>query len=51
MISTESKSDDEKMSNEENIEPSQVKSVLVEENQERICFSTEPALSDHQNLY
>ena len=34
------------MSNEENIEPSQVKSVHVEENQGRICFSSEPALND-----
>ena len=34
------------MSNEENIEPSQGKTVHVEENQERICFSSEPALND-----
>ena len=34
------------MSKEENIEESQVKSVHVEENQERICFSSEPALND-----
>ena len=34
------------MSNEENIEPSQVKSVHVEENQERICFSSELVLND-----
>ena len=32
------------MSNEENIEPSQVKSVNMEENQERICFLSETAL-------
>ena len=38
------------MSNEENVEPSQVKSVHVEENQERICFSSEPVLNDqHTN--
>ena len=34
------------MSNEENVEPSQVKSVHVEENQGWICFSSEPALND-----
>ena len=34
------------MSNEENIEPSQVKSVHVEESQERICFSSELVLND-----
>ena len=34
------------MLNKENIEPSQVKSVHVEENQERICFSSEPVLND-----
>ena len=34
------------MSSEENIEPRQVKFVHVEENQERICFSSEPVLND-----
>ena len=34
------------MSNEENIEPRQEKSVHVKENQERICFSSEPVLND-----
>ena len=37
------------MSNEENIEPSQVKSMHVEENQERICFLSEPVLNYQHN--